>query len=168
MNSSIQTAYKSAKPTACYFDERHKVFHLFAENENIDFGLRRYKANPFILHEPMEDPEFEFQIEYTGPSEVIYDPVNNCIVPFNEANVFFMPTKETCERLHDNSHLKFWKKSCHKVHFQDPHTVQIKMVDDSQYYVFCAGFKIRAFKNIVDCPSHVFAVPRDEIIEIIG
>ena len=99
MNSSIQTAYKSAKPTACYFDERHKVFHLFAENENIDFGLRRYKANPFILHEPMEDPEFEFQIEYTGPSEVIYDPVNNCIVPFNEANVFFMPTKETCEYL---------------------------------------------------------------------
>ena len=156
---------KFAEPRECLHNEEKRTIQLMFDIKSNKRNVSILTADPFTLYS-IENKTYLCQIKYTGPSSVVYNEKNDCIIPLPTApytlnNLVVMPKTDKCQNnLPHNFTHKYWKfERCEQRHFISPdEVVQIKAVGDNNH-IFCNGFKINLYNRTIDCPDFVFALP---------
>jgi len=168
-NRSVIEVFRRGKPISCHIDNRNGVATFLFKKEDTDFGVHVLKANPFTLYQQIPGSYLGYKLEYVGPSQVAYDSGSNCLVPYSgtASEVVLFPGQNDCSPIHELSVYKYWRKTCEPMYYLDETGIQFKVLGDS-YYIYCFGFNVTIYKQVLPCPNYVFKIHVNETIEIMN
>jgi len=168
-NQSLLDTYRGSTPLECHIDARHGVAYFAFRKSNTDSRVHVLRAAAFSLYEMKPNSTLGYRVTYVGPSEVAYDAIADCMVPYSggTADVLLFSQASDCLVMQDKSVYKYWQKTCELMYYLDESVIQVKAIGEL-YFIYCYGFEIHIYKATHPCPNYVFSINSKEKIEVLN
>ncbi|OXA54115.1 hypothetical protein Fcan01_11093 [Folsomia candida] len=166
--------FTKAQVAACHFNRREATLIFDVSRTIVADDIKILRASAFTFYHKFsgKDEKLGVKLEYVGPKYVAYNTTSNCVTPHGHnpsTDLVLLPELGEACATHDFNHpdtlAKYWRKSCEPMYYLDQGTIQVKKFGDN-YYTYCAGHEVNAYKKWINCPPHVFSIHGNETVSL--